>query len=337
MIQHSVIDFHHAITKKYISTKLRNVLQTQNWFYLVNHGLSHEELNYSKSLIMKFFDSITMEEKIISSENNSWNKFILPTETFKIESLTIGDPDNSPNPNLDPEYYEKHAKYYETFNYPRPDDALTLEAKSHMDNTYRHFYHVSSTILPLIIKAFEGNPDFKSSGGKRENESGEKSENAITLRTALSSPWQISNLDANYYPPGVGALGLNGESEIPLFSHFDSNLFTILSPDENGGLEYTLNDDEWFEFPIIEGGLICFFGESARILMGDRITPLRHRVTPKEIYQECPRFSFQFQTLPRGDFILDPSSVGLGKINKSAMTYHEFLTEWNEGYDFHTK
>ena len=120
--------------------------------------------------------------------------------------------------------------------------------------------------------------------------------------------------------------------DIPLFAHADSNLLTLLFQDDNGGLQCFL-DEKLLDIDPIEGGILCFFGRASQILFGESLKPLYHRVAPKKIYVDKPRLSMQFQTTPRMDFILHPSSVNLKCGNPNPQTYHEFLEAWNDSYD----
>ena len=87
-----------------------------------------------------------------------------------------------------------------------------------------------------------------------------------------------------HYPPQKGKVSLE---EMGIGAHTDYGFLTILSQDDNGGLQVQNSDGDWVDAPPIPGTFVVNIGDLVQTLTNDRYLSTMHRVintTGKERY-----------------------------------------------------
>jgi len=86
-------------------------------------------------------------------------------------------------------------------------------------------------------------------------------------------------------------------------AHTDTNAFTILAQDNNGGLEIRNRDNEWVAVPPIEGTLVVNVGEVLKVWSDGIFSSTLHRVINRSGRR---RYSIPFFMYPSYDALIQP-------------------------------
>lgn len=86
-------------------------------------------------------------------------------------------------------------------------------------------------------------------------------------------------------------------------AHTDTNAFTILAQDNNGGLEVRNRDNEWVAVPPIEGTLVVNVGEVLKVWSDGIFSSTLHRVINRSGRR---RYSIPFFMYPSYDALIRP-------------------------------
>ena len=86
-------------------------------------------------------------------------------------------------------------------------------------------------------------------------------------------------------------------------AHTDTNAFTILAQDNNGGLEIRNRDSEWVAVPPIEGTFVVNVGEVLKVWTDGIFSSTLHRVINRSGRE---RFSIPFFMYPSYDALIQP-------------------------------
>jgi len=86
-------------------------------------------------------------------------------------------------------------------------------------------------------------------------------------------------------------------------AHTDTNAFTILAQDSNGGLEIRNRDNEWVAVPPIAGTLVVNVGEVLKVWSDGIFSSTLHRVINRSGRQ---RYSIPFFMYPSYDALIQP-------------------------------
>lgn len=110
----------------------------------------------------------------------------------------------------------------------------------------------------------------------------------------------MNSLRLLHYPPqppdGDGAhLGAR--------AHTDTNAFTILAQDANGGLEIRNRDSEWVAVPPVEGTFVVNVGEVLKVWTDGIFSSTLHRVINRSGHE---RYSIPFFMYPSYDALIQP-------------------------------
>ena len=92
------------------------------------------------------------------------------------------------------------------------------------------------------------------------------------------------------------------ESEYGIHPHKDTNIFTLLHPDPNGGLEIKSPDGSWIEINCPEDALVINTGEMLELWSGGHYTATAHRV----INRGSDRYSFPYFMVPNHKVVIKP-------------------------------
>lgn len=119
-----------------------------------------------------------------------------------------------------------------------------------------------------------------------------------TLKASFAK--DMNSLRLLHYPPqrpdeSGEHLGARG--------HTDTNAFTILAQDANGGLEVRNRDGEWVAVPPIEGTLVVNVGEVLKVWSDAVFTSAVHRVINRSGNE---RYSIPFFMYPSFDAVIQP-------------------------------
>jgi isopenicillin N synthase-like dioxygenase len=86
-------------------------------------------------------------------------------------------------------------------------------------------------------------------------------------------------------------------------AHTDTNAFTILAQDSNGGLEIRNRDDQWVAVPPIDGAFIVNVGEVLKVWTDGIFSSTLHRVINRS---GRDRYSIPFFMYPSYDALIQP-------------------------------
>src|ERR1044072_88884 len=86
-------------------------------------------------------------------------------------------------------------------------------------------------------------------------------------------------------------------------AHTDTNAFTILAQDNNGGLEVRNRDNEWVAVPPIDGTLVVNVGEVLKVWSDGIFSSTLHRVINRSGRR---RYSIPFFMYPSYDALIHP-------------------------------
>ncbi len=86
-------------------------------------------------------------------------------------------------------------------------------------------------------------------------------------------------------------------------AHTDTNAFTILAQDNNGGLEIRNRDNEWVAVPPIAGTLVVNVGEVLKVWSDGIFSSTLHRVINRSGRR---RYSIPFFMYPSYDALIQP-------------------------------
>ena len=86
-------------------------------------------------------------------------------------------------------------------------------------------------------------------------------------------------------------------------AHTDTNAFTILAQDNNGGLEIRNRDNEWVAVPPIEGTFVVNVGEVLKVWTDGIFSSTLHRVINRSGRE---RYSIPFFMYPSYDALIEP-------------------------------
>jgi len=112
-------------------------------------------------------------------------------------------------------------------------------------------------------------------------------------------------------------------------AHTDTNAFTILAQDHNGGLEIRNLDGEWVAVPPIDGTLVVNVGEVLKVWSDGVFSSTRHRVINRSGRR---RFSIPFFMYPSYDALIhpliknpDPSNIAPENLHTSMPRHTPFV------------
>ncbi len=86
-------------------------------------------------------------------------------------------------------------------------------------------------------------------------------------------------------------------------AHTDTNAFTILAQDNNGGLEIRNSENEWVAVPPIEGTFVVNVGEVLKVWTDGIFSSMLHRVINRSGRE---RYSIPFFMYPSYDALIQP-------------------------------
>lgn len=129
-----------------------------------------------------------------------------------------------------------------------------------------------------------------------------------TLRASFVK--DMNSLRLLHYPPQPPS---DGGEHLGARGHTDTNAFTILAQDDNGGLEVRNRDGEWVAVPPIPGTLVVNVGEVLKVWSDGVFTSAVHRVVNRSGNE---RYSIPFFMYPSYDALIqrlmtnpDPDNV----------------------------
>lgn len=110
----------------------------------------------------------------------------------------------------------------------------------------------------------------------------------------------MNSLRILHYPPQQP-----GEDGVHLGAraHTDTNAFTILAQDDNGGLEIRNRENEWVAVPPIEGTFVVNVGEVMKVWTDGVFSSTLHRVINRSGRE---RYSIPFFMYPSYDALIEP-------------------------------
>ena len=117
-----------------------------------------------------------------------------------------------------------------------------------------------------------------------------------TLKTSFAK--DMNSLRLLHYPPQKA--DESGE-HLGARGHTDTNAFTILAQDPNGGLEVRNRDGEWVAIPPIDGTLVVNVGEVLKVWTDGVFTSAVHRVINRSGRE---RYSIPFFMYPSFDAVI---------------------------------
>ena len=136
-----------------------------------------------------------------------------------------------------------------------------------------------------------------------------------TLFSAFEAP--LTNMTLLRYPPTAG------EAEFGIHPHKDTNIFTLLHPDPNGGLEIKSPDGSWVELECPEDALVINTGEMLELWSGGNYTATAHRV----INNGPDRYSFPYFMVPNHAVNIEPLVPALSGFKDFVMPVGELTAE----------
>lgn len=129
-----------------------------------------------------------------------------------------------------------------------------------------------------------------------------------TLKASFAK--DMNSLRLLHYPPQPPS---DGGEHLGARGHTDTNAFTILAQDSNGGLEVRNRDGEWVAVPPIPGTLVVNVGEVLKVWTDGVFTSAVHRVVNRSGNE---RYSIPFFMYPSYDAVIqrlmlnpDPANV----------------------------
>jgi isopenicillin N synthase-like dioxygenase len=109
----------------------------------------------------------------------------------------------------------------------------------------------------------------------------------------------MNSLRILHYPPQADATG----HHLGARAHTDTNAFTLLAQDVNGGLEVRDRDGEWVAIPPIPGTFVLNIGEVMKVWSDGILTSAAHRVINRSGKE---RYSIPFFMYPSYDALIQP-------------------------------
>ncbi len=113
------------------------------------------------------------------------------------------------------------------------------------------------------------------------------------------------------------------ESEFGIHPHKDTNIFTLLHPDQNGGLEIKSPDGSWVEINCPEDALVINTGEMLELWSGGYYTATAHRV----INRGSDRYTFPYFMVPNHKVVIEPLVPTINGFKNSVMPVGELTAE----------
>ncbi len=113
------------------------------------------------------------------------------------------------------------------------------------------------------------------------------------------------------------------EFEFGIHPHKDTNIFTLLHPDQNGGLEIKSPDGSWVEINCPEDALVINTGEMLELWSGGYYTATAHRV----INRGSDRYTFPYFMVPNHKVVIEPLVPTINGFKNSVMPVGELTAE----------
>ena len=113
------------------------------------------------------------------------------------------------------------------------------------------------------------------------------------------------------------------EFEFGIHPHKDTNIFTLLHPDQNGGLEIKSPDGSWVEINCPEDALVINTGEMLELWSGGHYTATAHRV----INRGTDRYTFPYFMVPNHKVVIEPLVPTINGFKNSVMPVGELTAE----------
>jgi isopenicillin N synthase-like dioxygenase len=102
-------------------------------------------------------------------------------------------------------------------------------------------------------------------------------------------------------------------------AHTDTNAFTILAQDRNGGLEIRNRDNEWVAVPPIEDTFVVNVGEVLKVWTDGILSSTLHRVINRSGHE---RYSIPFFMYPSYDALIKPLMKNPDPVNVAPENLH---------------
>ena len=118
----------------------------------------------------------------------------------------------------------------------------------------------------------------------------------IEFRSWHDAP--LTNMTLLHYPPQPPA-----HAAVGIHPHKDTNVITLLHPDEVGGLEVRAKDGSWLEPDAPADALVVNVGEMLELWSGGEYVATPHRVINRSGRE---RYSFPYFVVPRHDVVVEP-------------------------------
>ncbi|CDK28779.1 unnamed protein product [Kuraishia capsulata CBS 1993] len=252
------------------------------FFYLVNHEISHDEIDKIINFAQSYFKNTSSKEKM-KWKNSSGDTGYTDLRDEKLSGLGNGD--------LKESYYLSEENLKKN-NIP----AEFVAEKQFLDLFVTKCKRVANTVLHGLSVGLGLQPDFLSS-----KHSGER-----------------NRLRLIHYPPVEAVSDPDHPSlDIRAGQHSDYGSLTMLfvSPKDKGGLQ-VLIDNTWFDVPIIPYTIIFNIGDALEFWTAGMFRSTVHRVLiPRDDSENRDRYSIPFFVQPDTDVILSPIGSG-GDISK---------------------
>ena len=265
--------------KREVAQAVAEACKEAGFFYIVNHGVEPAAIADMFAAARTFFD-LPLEKKEEVSLKSSGNRF-----RGYLPSFHKGD---------DPNLKENLQEAYQIHTELPPDDPDVLAGLPlHGPNP---FPSAMPDLKPRML-AYQGKLAQLGQGLLRLMAIG------LGLPETHFEPYfrkPMPMLRLLHYPPQKP-----DEEGVHLGAraHTDTNAFTILAQDANGGLEIRNRDNEWVAVPPIAGTLVVNVGEVLKVWSDGIFSSTLHRVINRSGRR---RFSIPFFMYPSYDALIQP-------------------------------
>ncbi|KAI9277612.1 hypothetical protein BY458DRAFT_453229, partial [Sporodiniella umbellata] len=273
-----IIDFSlYETDPKRVAQEVFEACKTIGFFYLINHGISQEDVDKGFELSKKFFD-LPLEQKneyAIDSRNHGYSE--LYSERLDPKTQKQGD--------------HKEAFNFRYFENNKPFAPLP----SVFDQEVDLFIRLSQGIHRKGVEVLQ---IFADALKIPEEEGGRE----FFAKTHLYNDSR-GIMRFIKYPHGGEA---TYKEPVRAGSHSDYGSITLLFQKDIGGLEVRKNRTEWISAPIIPGSVLINIGDQMELWTNGLFKSTQHRVTFLPEHNHLDRYSFAVFMHPFDKTLLKP-------------------------------
>jgi isopenicillin N synthase-like dioxygenase len=251
--------------------QIYNSLSNQGFFYITNHGLSTEELQFILSQSKSFFEIPEEEKKRIARKDNVGSNGYVAIGVENLDDKQPGSIDYKEA--MDICVSDPHPLYASN---QWPDEAHLPGWRKNVEEFTKKLQRIGDTLLKAFSIAMGENEDF-----------------------FLANYYENQSSVVRFlrYPP-------RHETALGCGAHSDYGILTLLLQDEIGGLQIQYKD-KWIEVPPVKDSFVINVGDSVEFLTNGKFKATKHRVinnsTSKERYVVAlfhePNIDFKLETL----------------------------------------